>query len=223
MSTVSNFLKSNELILIHETVRQVSLALSVISRDVVIGAQDGETRPQEAYENVLAVLKDATSNDSINDYITGLAVCVHSDMGKLVKTASFVALSCCLKYKQKISEGNCSKALADALDAREYAGQAMNMAMLTQPLVNRAGEIIRTMEGREHIRKHPHNTKKNAFTDWATKHIKGGATPKNCPEIKRLTGFDPAWGVDDTIKKWWRAIPGAPALRSGAATAAAKK
>lgn len=216
MSKVSDFLKSNELILIHETVRQVSLALSCISHDVVIGAQDGETRPQEAYENVLSVLNNATSNVSISNYVWGLEACTHRDMAEMVKTASFMALSFCLKYKQNVSEGDCARALTDALDARECAGQAMNMAMLTQPLVNRAGEIIRTMEGRANIRKHPYKTKKAAFTEWATKHIQAGATPKNCPEIKRLAGFDATWGTDETIKKWWRATPGAPALKSGA-------
>lgn len=217
MREVSEFLKTQELLLVHETVRQVSLALSCISNKVVICEQNGETRPQEAYENVLAVLNDATSKESINNYVSGLEVCVHRDMAEMVKTASFISLACCLECKLKLSENDSTMALVAALDAREYAGQAMTMAFLTQPLVNRAGEIIRTMEGRAHVQKRDDRKKKAQFIDWATTHIIDGARPRNVHEIKRLDGFDKTLRViDDTIKRWWREIPGAPALQSGA-------
>lgn len=217
MSEVSEFLKTQELLLVHETVRHVSLALSCISNKLVLCEQNGELRPQEAYENVLAVLNDATSNESINNYVSGLEVCVHRDMAEMVKTASFIALACCLECKQKLLENDSTMALVAAMDAREYAGQAMTMAFLTQPLVNRAGEIIRTMEGRAHVQKRDDRKKKDEFVAWATEHIRAGSKPRNCPEIKRLDGFDKTLGViDDTIKRWWREIPGAPALQPGA-------
>ena len=71
-------------------------------------------------------------------------------------------------------------------------------------------------QGRQNIKTHPNNTKKAAFEKWASARIRQGANPRNITEIKRLVGFDKAWGTDVTIKKWWRGIDGAPALKPGA-------
>ena len=71
-------------------------------------------------------------------------------------------------------------------------------------------------QGRENIKGHRNNTKKVVFEKWASDQIKQGVSPRNIAEIKRLSGFDKTWGTDDTIKKWWRGIDGAPALKPGA-------
>ena len=70
--------------------------------------------------------------------------------------------------------------------------------------------------GRQAIKLHRNNTKRTAFVEWATKHISEGKSPSNVVGIKRLDGFDKEWGTDDTIKKWWRTIKDAPALKPGA-------
>lgn len=70
--------------------------------------------------------------------------------------------------------------------------------------------------GRHNIEGHPNKKKKEEFEAWAKEHIKQGATPQNITAIKRLDGFNKTWGTDDTIKKWWRGIENAPALKPGA-------
>jgi hypothetical protein len=70
--------------------------------------------------------------------------------------------------------------------------------------------------GREKIRLHPQQTKRAEFLEWAKHHISKGAAPQNVAAIKRITGFKKSWGVDDTIKKWWRSIEDAPPLKPGA-------
>lgn len=71
-------------------------------------------------------------------------------------------------------------------------------------------------QGRQSIKEHPNKKKKGEFEAWAIEHIKQGATPQNITAIKRLDGFNKTWGTDDTIKKWWRGIENAPALKPGA-------
>lgn len=71
-------------------------------------------------------------------------------------------------------------------------------------------------QGRQSAKKHPQQTKRAAFIAWASEHITKGAAPQNVAAIKRLSGFNKQWGVDDTIKKWWRSIDNAPALKPGA-------
>lgn len=78
---------------------------------------------------------------------------------------------------------------------------------------------VSSRKGRSAIKKHPKQTKRAAFVEWATGQISQGATPRNISAIKRLEGFDKAWGTDDTIKKWWKAIKDAPALKPGATQA----
>lgn len=70
--------------------------------------------------------------------------------------------------------------------------------------------------GKRNIKKHPQQTKRAAFIAWARGHIEAGETPQNIAAIKRLNGFDKTWGADETIKKWWRSIDSAPALKPGA-------
>ena len=70
--------------------------------------------------------------------------------------------------------------------------------------------------GKRNIKKHPQQTKRAAFIAWARAHIEAGETPQNIAAIKRLNGFDRTWGTDETIKKWWRGIDSAPALKPGA-------
>lgn len=77
-------------------------------------------------------------------------------------------------------------------------------------------EKVSSRTGRQGSRKHSNQQKRAAFIEWAKDHISKGATPQNVPAIKRLAGFDKSWGVDETIKKWWRTINGAPPLKPGA-------
>lgn len=141
MSEISEFLKAHDNLLMHVTVRLVSISLACISEDVDPGAKDGETRPLKSYEIALSVLNDAASNESINDYISGLTVCVDSAIAANVKNMCYQALALCLEYKQMVLAGDYSHALNAALDARECAGQAINQVLLTVPLANRASKI----------------------------------------------------------------------------------
>ena len=71
-------------------------------------------------------------------------------------------------------------------------------------------------QGTQSIKNHPQQKRREAFMEWAAAHIQRGETPRNIAAIKRLSGFDKTWGTDDTIKKWWRGIENAPALKPGA-------
>lgn len=217
------------------TVELVAAALNTISSDVDPAADvhqvsvtqsNGaieevsvrETRPQVAFEAVRSVLDTAKSNDDIKRFVDGLRVTEPEFKANEpeVRTHCFIALSLCRDCETLISENNLTAALEAALGAREYAAVAYYLAVPQTMRLPRILKVLESERGRANIRKHPHKTNKAAFTEWATKHIQTGATPKNCPEIKRLPGFNATWGVDETIKKWWRAIPGAPALKSGA-------
>lgn len=73
-------------------------------------------------------------------------------------------------------------------------------------------------KSREHYEKTRKAQTKIAFKKWAEDHISKGATPRNAPEIRELTGFKLEWAslVDGTIKEYWKEIPGAPAFKRGA-------
>ena len=69
---------------------------------------------------------------------------------------------------------------------------------------------------RQSLKKHPQQVNRAAFTEWATKHIERGETPSKLSAIKRLDGFNKNWGTNPTLRKWWKAIPGASTLKAGA-------
>ena len=69
---------------------------------------------------------------------------------------------------------------------------------------------------KESLKKHPKQTNRAAFVAWASGHITQGAVPRNLTDIKRLSGFNSAWGTDVTIRKWWKSIEGATKLQAGA-------
>lgn len=195
-----------------------------------------ETRPQAAFDVVRAVLDAAKSNQDIKAFVYGLTVIdAHFKANESeIKTHCWIALALCRNCEALISENRLGEALDAALEAREYAAVAHYLAVpesvrlphlvrkLESDAVREAAKKLQSDAGRESAKKHPNQIRRAMFVAWATKHIQSGATPKNLPEIKRLDGFDKTWGTDDTIKKWWRTIPGAPALKSGAATAAVK-
>lgn len=224
------------------TVRLVAGALNTISNDVdkeaclytlEVDQTDGtrtevstrETRPKVAFDVVRAMLDAAKSNQDIKDFVDGLTVVEARFMANEseIKTHCWIALALCRNCEALILENKLVEALDAALDAREYAAVAHYLAVPESVRLPHLVKKHMAEMGRESIKNHKNQKKKAAFTVWATNLIQTGATPKNYPEIKRLDGFDTAWGVADTIKKWWRAIPLAPALKSGAATAAAKK
>lgn len=78
-------------------------------------------------------------------------------------------------------------------------------------------------QGRQNIQAHPKQVKRAAFIEWAVSHIAKGAQPQNIAAIRRLDGFDETWGTDETVKKWWRSIDNAPALKPGATRTPSKK
>lgn len=220
------------------TVGLVAGALNTISNDVdkealvyplEVDQTDGtrvevftrETRPQVAFDVVRAMLDAAKSNQDIKNFVDGLAVddAHYKASAPAIKEHCFIALALCRKCEALISESSLEEALEAALEAREYAAVACYLAGIGLVRLPRILRDHQSEIGRANIQKHPHHTKKAAFTAWAGDHIQTGATPKNIHDIKRLAGFDATWGKDETIKKWWRTTPGAPALKSGASRA----
>lgn len=201
------------------TIELVSLALSVVSNDLDPDALDGELcrelRPQVVFERVRSALNSAKSNEDIKSFIDGLSV-ANQSIAEQVRNHSSIALALCHECEHLIKKGDLEAALSTALEAREYAGIAFYIAAPGVAESLRLARELESQRGREHVKKNSKHTSCAAFKAWADDQVSDGFKPFKVSQIKARPGFNSAWAkTDNTIRKWWKTVPGASALLRG--------